>query len=60
MRSYSGDLQFNDQDIFQPGETKIVTVRFLRNPQVEKYICVGSKWLICEGHTIVAEGEIIE
>jgi len=60
IRAYAGDLQFEDQDSIQPGQTKIVTVRFLRNPIIEQYIKVGQKWFIHEGHRLVAKGEIIE
>ena len=60
IHAYIGEFQFSDQDIIQPGQTKIVTVRFLRNPVVEKYIKVGQKWFIYEVPRLVAEGEIIE
>lgn len=33
LRTYIGDIQFDDQELIEPGETKIVTVRFLKNPQ---------------------------
>jgi len=55
-----GDIQFADQEFIKPGETKIVTVRFLRNEMVEKFISVGQKWFSYEVPILVAEGEIIE
>jgi len=60
IHTYIGDIQFDDQDFIQPGQTKTVTVRFLRIPIVEQYIKVGQKWFIYEVPRLVAEGEIIE
>ena len=60
MHFYIGDIRFDDQELFQPGETKIVTVRFLRIPIVEQYIKVGQRWFIYEVPRLVAEGEIIK
>lgn len=60
MRFYIGDIQFDDQELMKPGETKIGTVRFLRNQGVEQFINVGQRWLIYEVPRLVAEGEIIE
>jgi translation elongation factor EF-Tu-like GTPase len=60
IRTYIGDILFDEQELIQPGETKIVTVRFLRNPIVEQYIKVGQRWFIYEVPRLVAEGEIIE
>lgn len=60
IHTYIGDIQFDEQEFINPGETKTVTVRFLRNPIVEKHIKVGQKWFIYEVPRLVAEGEIIE
>lgn len=60
IQTFIGDIQFDDQEFIEPGETKIVIVRFLKMPQVEKYIKVGQKWFIYEVPRLVAEGEIIE
>ena len=60
IHAFIGELQFGGQDIIQPGQTKTVTVRFLRNPIVEQYIKVGQKWFIYEVPRLIAEGEIIE
>ncbi|MBO9203367.1 MULTISPECIES: EF-Tu C-terminal domain-related protein [Niastella] len=60
IRTYVGDIQFDEQELIQPGETKVVTVRFLRNPTVEQYIKVGQRWFIYEVPRLVAEGEILE
>jgi hypothetical protein len=37
-----------------------VTVRFLKMPQVEKYIKVGQKWYINEAARTLGFGEILE
>ena len=60
MRAYMGDIQFDDQELIEPGETKNVIVRFLKNSQIEKYIKVGQKWLINEGARTLGFGEILE
>jgi translation elongation factor EF-Tu-like GTPase len=57
---YPGEIQFQDQELIKPGETKIVTVRFLKVPPVEKYMNVGQKWFINEGPRTIGEGEILE
>lgn len=58
--AYGGDIQFEGQGLFYPGETKIVTVRFLQQPAVEKYIRVGQKWFINEAARTLGFGEILE
>ncbi|PSR54736.1 hypothetical protein AHMF7605_15090 [Adhaeribacter arboris] len=60
LTTYIGDIQFDDQELIEPGETKIVTVRFLKMPQVEKYIKVGQKWYINEAARKLGFGEILE
>lgn len=60
LKAYIGDIQFDDQELIQPVETKIVTVRFLKMPQVEKYLSVGRKWYINEAARTVGFGEILE
>ncbi|AXY73642.1 hypothetical protein D3H65_06460 [Paraflavitalea soli] len=60
LKTYIGDIQFEGQELFYPGETKIVTVRFLRHPAIEKHIRVGQKWFINEGAITLGTGEILE
>lgn len=60
LTTYIGDIQFDGQELLEPGETKIVTVRFLKMPQVEKYIKVGQKWFINEAARTIGFGEILE
>ena len=60
LKTYIGDIQFTDQELIEPGETKVVTVRFLKMPQLEKYIKVGQKWFINEAARTLGFGEILE
>lgn len=60
LRTYIGDILFEDQELIEPGETKIVTVRFLKIPEIEKYMRVGQKWFINEAYNTLGFGEIIE
>jgi translation elongation factor EF-Tu-like GTPase len=59
LHAYIGDIQFDDQELIEPGETKIVTVRFLKVPEIEKYINAGQKWFLNEGARTVGFGEIL-
>lgn len=60
LRAYIGDIVFDDQELILPGETTIVTVRFMNVPEIEKYISVGQTWFINEGARTIAMGEILE
>lgn len=60
IRAYIGDIQFDENELFLPDETKLVTVRFLRNLEIEKYMKVGQKWWIYEVPRLLADGEIVE
>ncbi len=60
LKAYIGDIIFDDEKLFEPGQTKIVTVRFLYTPLIEKYITVGQKWFINEASRTLGYGEIIE
>lgn len=60
LTTYIGDIEFGDPELIEPGETRIVTVRFLKIPQVEKYIKVGQKWYINEAARTLGFGEILE
>jgi translation elongation factor EF-Tu-like GTPase len=50
IRTAIGDIRFDDQHEILPGETKIVTVRFLNLPAFQKYFRVGQKWFTNEGY----------
>jgi translation elongation factor EF-Tu-like GTPase len=60
LQTFIGDIKFEGQDTIEPGEQKLVTVRFLLNQPIEKYISIGRKWWIHEGQTVIAEAEIVE
>jgi translation elongation factor EF-Tu-like GTPase len=58
--AYIGDIQFDGQKLVYPGETTIVTVRFLKQQPIKNYMKVGQKWFINEGARNVGAGEILE
>jgi translation elongation factor EF-Tu-like GTPase len=60
LTTYIGDIRFEDQELIEPGETRIVTVRFLRIRLIEKYMKVGQKWFINEAARTIGIGEILE
>jgi len=60
LKTYIGDIQFDDQELFEPGEIKIVTVRFLKIEPIEKYIKIGQKWFVNEATRTLGFGEIVE
>jgi len=60
LNTFIGDILFDDQELIQPGEVKVVTVRFFNVPEVEKHIKVGQKWFINEGARTLGTGEILE
>ncbi len=59
LQTYIGDIIFEGQSTIEPGETKDVTVRFLVNQPIEKYLDKGRTWWIHEGERIVGEAVII-
>lgn len=60
LQTYIGEIQMADGESIAPGETKIVTIKFLRHPAVEPYLKVGQKWFINEAAWTVGYGEILE
>lgn len=60
LRTFIGDINFEEPELFQPGETKDVVIRFLKVSEIEKYINVGQKWHINEGLRNLGTGEILE
>jgi hypothetical protein len=59
LQTYSGDIIFEGQDTIEPGEEKEVTVRFLINQPIEKYLNKGRVWWIHEGPNVIAEAEML-
>ncbi|MGN6400204.1 MAG: hypothetical protein ACTHMD_07120 [Flavisolibacter sp.] len=60
LKTYIGEIQFEQPEIINPGETATVTVAFLQHQSIETYMHVGQKWFIYEVPKLVGEGEIIE
>jgi hypothetical protein len=60
LRAFIGDIKFEGQDVIEPGEEKLVTVRFLLNQPIGKYLNVGRTWWIHEGANVIGEAEIVE
>ena len=58
-QTYIGEIQFDEQEFIELGESKNVTVSFLRLGEIEKYLSIGRKWFIFEGGKFVGEAEII-
>jgi len=59
LRTFVGDIVFDDQPTIEPGETRSVLVRFLIQQPIEKYLNIGRKWWIHEGARLIGEAEII-
>ncbi len=57
--SYAGDIQFDGQQAIEPGEEKLVTVRFLSGQPIEQFLTVGRNWWIHEGPNQLGEAEIL-
>ncbi len=58
--AFIGDIQFDKNIIIMPGESKIVTIRFLSHQPIEQYLNIGRKWWIHEGSNLVGEAKILE
>lgn len=58
-QTYIGEIQFDEQEFIELGESKNVTVKFLLLGEIEKYLSIGRKWFIFEGGKFVGDAEII-
>ncbi|WP_440066538.1 hypothetical protein [Tenacibaculum discolor] len=58
--SYVGDIQFDENELILPGETKEVLIRFLSRQLIDEYMNIGRKWWIHEGTKKIGEAEVIE
>ncbi|MFC0777846.1 hypothetical protein [Flavobacterium sp. HJSW_4] len=58
-QTFMGDIIFENKTTIEPGEERIVTVRFLLNQPIEKYLSKGQIWWIHEGPNLVGNAEII-
>ncbi|NBB27700.1 hypothetical protein [Cellulophaga sp. BC115SP] len=59
LQTYIGDIVFQDKPTIEPGEEREVTVRFLMNQPIEKYLNKGRVWWIYEGDSQIGQAEII-
>ncbi len=57
--TFIGDIIFEGQTTIEPGEEKEVTVRFLINQPIEKYLNKGQVWFIHEGPNLIGEAVIL-
>jgi hypothetical protein len=57
--TFIGDIQFDGAKFIEPGESREVTVRFLINQPIEKYLDKGRKWWLHEGPKVMGEAEIL-
>ncbi|MFB0495010.1 hypothetical protein ABID99_001247 [Mucilaginibacter sp. OAE612] len=60
LEAFMGDITWYDGLAIEPGEEKVVTVRFFFRPQIEQYLSIGRKWQIHEGPVCIGEAEIID
>ncbi|MCT4663674.1 MAG: hypothetical protein N4A45_00405 [Flavobacteriales bacterium] len=60
LRTYVGDIIFEEQELILPGEVKEVFVRFIDCLSIHEYLQVGRKWWIHEGAQCTGEAEILE
>ncbi len=59
LQTFIGDIVFEGKPIIEPGEEREVTVRFLINQPIEKYLDKGRIWWIHEGSRQIGQAEII-
>lgn len=59
LQTYIGDIIFEGKPTIDPGEEREVTVRFLINQPIEKYLEKGRIWWINEGSRQIGSAEII-
>lgn len=60
LETYMGDIKWDDGLTIEPGEEKVVTVRFFLGWKIEQYLNIGRKWWIHEGPRCLGEAELIE
>ena len=59
LQTYIGDIIFHGTHTIVPGEEREVTVRFLLNQPIEKFLDKGSIWWIHEGAKQIGKAKII-
>lgn len=58
LSCFIGEVQF-DGEWIQPGESRVVDIKFQFVPELERHLVVGRKWWIHEASKLVGEAEII-
>lgn len=59
LQTYIGDIIFEGKATIDPGEERVVTVRFLMIQPIEKYLNKGRIWWIHEGARQIGQAEIL-
>ncbi len=59
LQTYSGDIMFEGKPTIEPGEEREVTVRFLMNQPIEKFLDKGRIWWLHEGGRQIGQAEVI-
>jgi len=59
LQTFIGDIIFEGKPTIEPGEKRMVTVRFLINQPIEKYLDKGRIWWLHEGPRVIGQAEII-
>jgi len=57
---YIGQIDFEEGDLINPGDERIVPIRFLNVGGLKELLHIGLKWRIQEGPILIATGEILE
>lgn len=58
-QTFMGDIVFENQLTIEPGDESVVTVRFLLNQPIEKYLKKGQIWWIHEGPKLIGSAEML-
>ena len=57
---YIGSVELKENELFSPGETKEVMVKFLNVKGLKEILEVGVTWRIQEGPTLIGTAEVVE
>ena len=59
LQTYIGAINFSEWPTIEPGEKKIVTVRFLDFPTLHQYLHQGCIWQIHEGPHVIGKAKML-
>ncbi len=59
LKTFIGDITFSDWHKIEPGEKRIVKVRFLDFPSLHSYLSLGKVWHIHEGQRVIGTARIL-